>query len=226
MRHHTVADVMTTSVVTVSTGTSFKDLAGLFVGQRISALPVLGPDGTVAGIVSESDLLKKEEVQQDPGGRRLRYRLVRRGWATARNAGQVMTAHVVTIRPAATVAEAARLMDKHHVKHLPVVDEAGKLLGIVSPRDLLRVFLRPDAEIRDEIVDEILAGYLGTNPALVTVCVTGGMVTVTGEIERKSMLPLMLPLIRAVDGVVDAEAELTYAIDDTHLPADLTHITD
>ncbi len=117
-------------------------------------------------------------------------------------------------------------MDKHHVKHLPVVDEAGKLLGIVSPRDLLRVFLRPDTEIRDEIVDEILAGYLGTNPALVTVCVTGGMVTVTGEIERKSMLPLMLPLIRAVDGVVDAEAELTYAIDDTHLPADLTHITD
>jgi CBS-domain-containing membrane protein len=57
--------------------------------------------------------------------------------------GEVMTTQVVTVRPDATVADAAWLMDRHHVTCLPVVDDAGQLRGIVSPRDLLRVFLRP-----------------------------------------------------------------------------------
>jgi CBS domain-containing protein len=130
-----------------------------------------------------------------------------------------MTTHVVTIRPDATVAEAAWLMDRHHVTCLPVADETGKLLGIVSPRDLLQVFLRPDAEIRDDIYDEVVGQALGTNPVLVYVNVCNGMVTLTGEVERKSMIPLVLPLVRAVDGVVHAEAELQYAIDDSHIPS-------
>jgi CBS-domain-containing membrane protein len=220
MKHCTVAAVMTTDVVTVTTEEPFKSLAALFVGQRISTLPVVGRDGRLAGIVSESDLLEKAERQADPSERRPRRgRRAARAKAAADCAGEVMTTHVVTVRPDATVAEAAWLMDRHHVTCLPVVDEAGKLQGIVSPRDLLRVFLRPDAEIREDIYHEVLRQTLGTNPVLVNVDVCNGMVTLTGEVERKSMTSFVLPLVRAVDGVVDAEADLQYAIDDSHIPS-------
>jgi CBS domain-containing protein len=219
MKHCTVAAVMTTDVVAVTTAEPFKNLASLFVDQRISTLPVVGRDGRLAGIVSESDLLAKAERQADPGGRRPRRgRRAARAKAAADCASEVMTTHVVTVRPDATVAEAARVMDRHQVTCLPVVDEVGKLHGIVSPRDLLRVFLRPDAEIRDDIYGEVLSRTLGTNPVLVAVNVRNGMVTLTGEVERKSMIPLVLPLVRAVDGVVDAEADLQYAVDDSHVP--------
>jgi CBS domain-containing protein len=211
---------MTTEVRTVATGEPFKNLASLFVNQRISTLPVISRDGRLAGIVSESDLLKKAELQADPGQRRPhRSRRAARSKAAADCAGEVMTTNVVTVRPDATVAEAARLMDRHHVTCLPVVDEAGKLHGIVSPRDLLRVFLRSDAEIQGDIYDQVLDVALGTNPVLVNVIVRNGMVTLTGEVGRKSMIPLVLPLVRAVDGVVDAEADLRYAVDDSRIPA-------
>jgi CBS domain-containing protein len=134
-----------------------------------------------------------------------------------------MTADPVTVRSDATVAEAARLMEQHHLSCVLVVDEAGKLAGTVGPRDLLRVFLRPDSEIRAEVIGEVLVRYLGTNPALIEVDVTDGVVTLAGEVERKSMLAAVIPAIRAVDGVVDAEGHLTYTIDDTHLPVPDLH---
>ena len=58
-----------------------------------------------------------------------------------------MTAPAITIGPDATIPAAARLMNTHHVRRLPVVDEDRKLVGIVSRRDLLSVFLRPDADL-------------------------------------------------------------------------------
>jgi CBS domain-containing protein len=143
----------------------------------------------------------------------------RQAIAAAEYAREIMSTHPVTVRAGATVAEAARLMDRHQVACLLVIDENEKLLGMVSPRDLLRVFLRPDAEIRAEIISGVLTGYLGTNPALVHVDVTGGVVRLAGEVERKSMLSLVLPLIRDVDGVIDVEGQLSYAIDDSRLPA-------
>ena len=171
MRHYEVRDVMTADPVTVTPATPVKDLAGILVGQRIGALPVLTPQGRPVGLVTEADLLRKEQLQRDPDGphsmhltyraRRNRHRRDRRGdhdHASGDGAGR-----------RETVAEAARLMDRHQVRGLLVVDEASKLLGVVSPRDLLRVFLRPDDEIRTEIIDDVLAGYLGTNPATVQV---------------------------------------------------------
>jgi CBS domain-containing protein len=220
MRHCTVRDVMTADPVTVTTSTAFKDLAEILVRQRASGLPVLGRKGKVVGVVCEADLLVKEEAQRDPGARptkRLRRQALRVK-AAGDTAEDVMTPRPVTVRPSATVAEAARLMDKHHASCLPVVDENGKLAGTVGRRDLLRVFLRPDSDIRAEIIDEVLVRYLDTNPVLVKVDVTDGMVTLTGEVGSKSMLPLISPAIRAVDGVVDVEGLLTYAVDDTHLP--------
>jgi CBS domain-containing protein len=219
MRHLQVRDVMTVDPVTVTPGTPLKDLAGIMVTQKTSAVPVLSLKGKIVGVVTESDLLRKEEYQQDPDGHHwahLSYR-TRRAIATAETAGDLMSTHPATVGPEAIVAEAARLMDRHEVTCLPVVDEHGKLLGAVSSRDLLRVFLRPDDEIRSEIVSQVLVGYFGTNPALVHVEVTDGVVRMTGELERKSMLSLVLPLARAIDGVIDAEGEFKYAIDDTKL---------
>lgn len=225
MRCH-VRDVMTVDPVTVTPATPLKELVDILVEHRISAVPVLGMQGKVLGLVAETDLLRKEELKRDPDvrhSRHMTYR-ARRDMATAETAGELMSTHPVTARADMTVAEAARLMDRHQVTCLPVVDDEEKLLGVVSPRDLLRVFLRPDEEIRAQIIREVLAGYLGTNPALVQVDVTDGVVKMTGELERKSMLSLVLPVTMAVDGVIDAEGEFGYAIDDTRLPAtpDLT----
>ena len=221
MKHCTVRDVMAPDAVTARTTTTFKELAEIMVRRRISGLPVLSRQGKVVGVVSEADLLMKEEAQQDPGtrpGRRL-HRQAPRAKAAGDTAGDVMTTRPVTIRPDATIAEAARLMDQHHASCLPVVEEDGKLAGTVGRRDLLRVFLRPDSDIRAEIINEVLVRYLGTNPVLVSVDVADGVVTLSGEVGSKSMLRLIFPAIRAVDGVVDVEGRLAYAVDDTWKPA-------
>ena len=133
----------------------------------------------------------------------------------ALTAGELMTTHPLTIGPDVTVAGAARVMDRYHLGCLPVVAEDGKLAGVLSLRDLLRVFLRADSEIRAEIIDEVLVRNLGANPALVSVDVTDGVVTLTGRLECKSMLSAVLPAARAVDGVVDVEGQLSYELDDT-----------
>jgi CBS domain-containing protein len=217
MRRYEVRDVMTADPVTVTKGTSLKHVADLLVKQKVSAVPVLSPQGRFLGVVAETDLLKKEELQRDPDGRHsmhLSYR-ARRDLATAETAGEIMSAAPVTVRPDAPVAEAARLMVRHDISCLPVTDTSGKLLGVVGARNLLQVFLRPDEEIKAEIIKDVLAGYLGTNPALVQVEVTDGVVRLAGEVERKTMLGLVRAAVRAVDGVIDVDGELSYAIDDT-----------
>jgi CBS domain-containing protein len=212
---------MKTDPVTVTTATTYKELAAILVGRQISGVPVLSHQGKVVGMVCESDLLAKEELHKVPGTGHpgLPHRRALRAKAYAATAGELMITHPVTIGPAVTVAGAARVMDRHHLTCLPVVAEDGKLAGLLSSRDLLRVFLRSDGEIRAEIIDDVLARYLGTNPALVRVDVTDGVVTLTGEVECKSMLPAVEPAARAVGGVVDVEIQLSYVIDDTRLPA-------
>jgi CBS domain-containing protein len=147
MGHQEVRDVMTTDPVTVSPATPLRYVASSLVRHKISAVPVLGLQGKVLGVVGQTDLLRKEELRRDPEGEHsihLSYR-ARRDMATAETAGELMNPRSPTVRPDATVAEAARLMDRHGVTCLPVVDDGGKLLGVVGPRDLLRVFAADDA---------------------------------------------------------------------------------
>jgi CBS domain-containing protein len=129
-----------------------------------------------------------------------------------------MSSPAVTIGAEESVVAAARLMERRKVKRLPVTGPDGRLAGIVSRCDLVRVFLRPDGEIRDEIIREVFTDYLRTNPVLVRVDVTEGMVTLAGEVEKKSMIPLAVRMSRSVDGVVDVTDELTFAVDE-HSPA-------
>src|SRR5262249_51740973 len=122
-----------------------------------------------------------------------------------RTADLLMTSPAVTIHPDATVAAAARLMNSHHIRRLPVVDADGKLAGIVSRRDLLSRFLRPDADIATEI-GEILTEILPGGPTGIEVAVRNGVVTLTGQPELVSdedLMSVVVRLARDVDGVVD-----------------------
>ncbi len=129
-----------------------------------------------------------------------------------------MSTPAVTIAPEASIVAAARALDRRHVGHLVVAHPDGTVAGIISPRDLLKVYLRSDDEIRAEIVDDVIAGYLGCDPALVDVAVTDGNVALRGQVEHKSMVPLAARMTRAVDGVVSVTAELDYAVDDSRRP--------
>ncbi len=204
MAHRTVREMMTAEVVTVTLGAQFKELAGLMAVHNVSALPVLDSEGLVAGVVSGVDLLRKEQFQDEPG----------------RTARDVMTSPAITVPPDATIVEAARLMDRYRITRLVVVGPDGRLAGIVTPRDLLRVYLRSADEIGAEIVGEVLTSFR-TNPARVNVTVADGVVTLDGELEKKSMIPLAIRMVHAVDGVVDVVDRLSFATDDT-AAADLT----
>src|SRR5689334_1580397 len=220
MRHYQVRDVITVGPMTVTPSTPIKEVASMLVRFQVGALPVVTPRGGVAGVVTETDLLRKEQLQRDPDGSHsahLSYR-DRRAIATAETAGEMMNTHPATVRPDTPLAEAARVMSHHQTRCLLVTDGAGKLLGVVSARDLLRVFLRPDEAIKAEIAGDVLPRYLGTNPVLVDVEVIDGVVRLAGEVELKSMLAAVGPAVRAVDGVIDVIGRLAYAIDDTIRP--------
>jgi CBS-domain-containing membrane protein len=220
-----VRDVMTREVVTVDEQESFKELAALMAECRVSALPVLDEGGRVVGVVSEADLLLKEEFPEGPAGGRLfqgRHRM-ERAKAAGDTAVELMTAPAITIGPDATVAEAARLLHRHQIKRLPVVDPAGPLLGIVSRADLLKVFLRGDDQIAREVRQDVLLRALWVNPDTVVVEVRDGVVTLIGQLERRSLIPIAVSLVRGLDGVVDVVDRLTFEVDDrpSMVPSDL-----
>lgn len=202
--HSRVQDVMTASVVTVDRITPYKEIARRLAGHKVGGVPVLTVGRHVAGVVSEGDLLAARGRNPAAGRRRL-------GWPSRRQrhhgtmAEDLMTSPAITIRPDATIAAAARLMNAHHVRFLPVVDSVGRLLGIVSRRDLLSVFLRPDADIARQ-VSEIFTDLLPGGPAGIQVGVRNGVVTLTGQPDQtaeEDLIPIAVRLAWDVDGVVD-----------------------
>ncbi|HZC99633.1 MAG TPA: CBS domain-containing protein [Actinomycetes bacterium] len=215
-----VRDVMTQDVVTITEQEPFVEIVRLMAVHKVSALPVVDGAGRVVGIVSEADLLRKEEYQDEQNGQHLlegRRRRAARAKAAGRTAGELMSVPVVTIRAEATVPTAAKLLAQHGIKRLPVVDETGRLVGVVSRADLLRLFLRPDEEIRREILDEVLLQSMWIDPSTVTVAVHDGIVTLAGRLERKSLVPMVVHLTRRVPGVVDVIGRLTFELDDDRL---------
>ena len=207
----TVQSVMTASVVAVREDADFKEMVTAMRSRRISAFPVLDAGDRVIGVVSEADLLAKEATPGPPPGLvRLAWMLKERSKATGVTAAEVMTKPAVTIRENAPVADAARLMQSRRVKQLPVVDDDGRLRGIVSRADVLSVFERPDAEIRDEVVKGIIVAEFGLDPELLVVTVRSGIVTVTGSVERRADALGLLGAIRHAEGVVGVRDRLSY----------------
>lgn len=200
--HSRVRDVMTTSVVTIGLMAPYKEIVGLLAEYKISGMPVLTMDRHVAGVVSEGDLLAARG--ENPAARRWRLPSWRHQHRS-NTAEELMTSPAITVRPDATIAAAARLMSAHHARRLPVVDSSGVLVGIVSRRDLLSVFLRPDPQIARQ-VGEILTELLPGGPIGIEVSVRNGVVTLTGQPEpaaEEDVMPVALRLIWNVDGVVD-----------------------
>lgn len=220
-----VSDVMTRTVVSVSAFAPFKDIVRRMQEYRVSAVPVVDEDHLVLGLVSEGDLILKEDPDLEGEPRVLDgvQRRYDRSKAAGRVALELMSAPVITIGPAATLGEAARLMHRRAVKRLPVVDpDDGTILGIVSRTDLLKVFLRDDEEIAREVREDVIHRMLWIDPDTIRIVVRDGVVTMEGQLESRSMRSDLERLVLSCEGVVGVDNCLTYLPNDmvplTHLP--------
>ncbi|MGW1542180.1 CBS domain-containing protein [Streptomyces sp. NPDC002309] len=204
MNHLKVRDLMSDAVVRVQGGTPFKEIAHLLQEYDITAVPVVDDRDSPVGVVSEADLLHKiwggqDDDMDSPDARLLQSK------ALATDAAGLMTSPAVCAREDWSVVEAARVMARHGIKRLLVVDDDRRLIGVVSRSDLLRVFLRKDQAIRTEIVEEVLVKALGQAPSAVQVDVTHGHVVLSGRLSSPLAIPELEDLCRAVDGVVAVE---------------------
>lgn len=219
MRHRRIDGLMTREVVSVRGDAPFKEIVQVLSQHRVTALPVVDGENRVIGVVSESDLMRKTADQAAvpgdmPGVPGLQA--WERVKAEGTRAEELMSAPAVCARPDWTVAEAARLMEVQGIKRLVVVDDEDRLVGIVSRRDLLGIFLRQDDDIRREIVEDVLGATLRLDPDSLTVDVRDGRVDLTGKLPFRGMIPAVERMCATVDGVVSvSSARLTYDIDDT-----------
>ncbi|MDW4918319.1 CBS domain-containing protein [Streptomyces californicus] len=208
---YTVADVMTRKVIAVARTASFKDIVTAMSRWSVSALPVVEGEGHVVGVVSEADLLPKEEFhERSPGLLEQMHRLDATAKAGSLTAEDLMTRPALTIGPDATLPQAARLMATRGVKRLPVV-ERDVLRGIVSRSDLLKVFLRPDDEIAEDVREQVVARLFPVSQQKVSVQADAGVVTMSGVVREARLIPVAARLARACAGVVDVRCELTAA---------------
>lgn len=218
-----VRDVMTEDVLTVLPDTPLKDVAQLLVTRGISGVPVVAVDGTVLGVVSEADLLVKEQGADAIAHRPLaRIRgegdetMAQLGKLRAVTAGEAMTSPAVTITPTRSIHEAAAIMTARHVNRLPVID-GRQLVGIVTRADLVRAYVRSDDELAGSIRQDVILKLLWLDPSLFTIVVDNGVVAISGSVERRSTAEILERSIRLVPGVVDVHASVTWWLDDREL---------
>lgn len=209
-----VKDVMTTNVLTVRADASLKDAAALMAERGMSGLPVVDLGGQVVGVLSEGDILFKETGRAEkesflerwllPPDPQLEAKLA------ARTVGEAMSAPATTILPHRPLAEAANVMIDQGIKRLPVVDDSGNLVGIVTRADLVRAFVRSDEEIAREIRDEVIRRSLWIDPDRVDVVVQRGEVQLSGEVETKAEAELIPGFVQRVPGVVSVLSKLSW----------------
>jgi CBS domain-containing protein len=219
-RHQTVSDVMTSGVHVASPLAPFKLLVRLIEENRVSAIPIVDHTGLPVGIVSESDLLLKERRLELERSRDLLHpqkRRLERAKAAGTVAADVMTSPVITVPSGTSLSDAARLMHESNVRRLVVVDERGRIAGIVSRSDLLQVYLRSDEELQHEIVQELVPSVLMSSDDVIKVEVSWNIATLSGEVARKSDANILTRLTKELDGVVAVVDRLSYRWDDTHV---------
>ena len=205
---YTVNDVMTKTVVSITPDADFKEIAAAMEQWKVTAVPVVEAEGRVVGVVSEADLLTKEQFHDhSPGMIEDMHRLSDVAKAGSVLAKDLMTSPAVTVKPDAPLPHAARLMADRHVKRLPVVDADGSLKGIVSRADLLKVFLRADDELADEIRRAVV-NRLFPDSHRVKVTVTWGVATLTGRVRDATLIPVAARLAQSVEGVVSVDCRL------------------
>ncbi len=199
------ADIMVRDVVTVAPDATVRDLAKTLIDRRISAAPVVDADGRLKGIVSEGDLLRRTELGMER----------QRSWldvfslpetltqefvkSHALKVADVMTRDVVTAEEEASLAEIANLLEKHHVKRLPIV-RGGRVVGIVSRANILQAFASlpeatlpaapaSDRELREAVLEAIAGAGIG-DPGHLNVIVHGGTVELWGVVAERQRQPI------------------------------------
>ncbi|MDC0765361.1 CBS domain-containing protein [Streptomyces sp. HD] len=206
---HLVSDVMTLPVVAVGRGARFKEIVRTMRQWDVSAVPVLEGDGRVVGVVSEADLLPKEEFRDRVLGRSEQIRrLPDLGKAEGVTADELMSTPAVTVHADVTLARAARIMAVKHLKRLPVVDDEDRLQGIVSRADLLKVFLRSDEDIAEEVRRTVVSYLFPALTHTIHVSVHDGIVALRGQVHDTSLAWVAERLVRSVEGVVGVETRL------------------
>lgn len=212
-------DVMTAPVVSVRPETAVKDVAAFMVTYRISGVPVVNSEGELVGIVTEADQLQKESGvhRQDGTGfwkglPQLRGARANRRKTEGVVAADVMSAPVITVEAETPLREVASLMVRRKINRVPVMQE-GRLVGIVSRNDVMRVFVRSDEEIV-QTVHHALLHDLWIDVTPLKVAVKDGVVYLDGQVERYSDKVLAERWVAAMEGVVKVESSLTYEFDD------------
>jgi len=213
-----VRDLMSTDPFTVSPETSLKEAARLMVQFNVSGLPVVS-DGQLVGVLTEADFLDQEAAKE----KRYRFRLLDALFgdapapmAGAESVGEVMTRDVLTVAPEASLSEAARIMAKHGVKRLPVLED-GVLVGVIARADVVGAYAKPDDVIEDEIREDVLRRLLFVDPARIQVSVTEGVVALSGVLENRTEAHLLEELASRITGVVRVESKVTFEVDDQRM---------
>jgi CBS-domain-containing membrane protein len=210
------ADVMVTSVITVGPDANIQEVADLLLRHRISAVPVVGGNGEIVGIVSEGDLINRPESET----------MHHRSWwldalasnealaadyvrSHSRRVTDVMTREVITASPETPVADVAALLEKHRIKRVPIVRN-GRIVGIVSRANLLQGLARlpgkapqpqpDDSDLRESVISQ-LENERWTKPALITVTVQDGTVELWGMVESQTERKAIHVLAEATPGV-------------------------
>ncbi|WP_432072982.1 CBS domain-containing protein [Streptomyces wuyuanensis] len=224
MKHSKVGSVMVGDVVSVVPSTPSQEIAEQLAEHDISGLPVLDEDDRVVGVVSATDLPVRRAGSAGGHGP-----AVRAPWNGARafpgedrdalTAGRLMSTPAVTVHAEDTIAETARAMLRRGVERMPVVDEEDRLVGIVTRRDLLQVFLRPDPEIRLQVIEEAVVAALGLPPDAIDVHVVDGRVTLEGWLEAAGQIPVLVKLTEQMDGVVSVGEHLAAPSEASRLTA-------
>ncbi|MDR6412968.1 CBS domain-containing protein [Paraburkholderia terricola] len=214
------SDVMTTNVISVSPDMTVREVARIFVDNRISGAPVLGPGGDVVGMISEGDLLRRSEIGTDERTRTSWLDL----WSADHEARDyvkthgakvrdVMTAEVLSVRPDTPLGEVAGILETRRIKRVPVM-MAGQLVGIVSRANLVQALASvpdepasdvalPDGEIRAMLMGE-LAGrkwaFAGRN-----IVVSDGVVHLWGVFQSTEAVDAVRVAAQNIPGVKGVE---------------------
>ena len=217
-------DVMTSTLVTVSESTTIHEAARLMSERDVSALPVVDGSGRLVGIVSEADLLRRSEIGTE---------ITRPWWQEAimpgfllakdylRTHGQqvrdVMSTHVISAPPTATLSDIAALMERHRIKRIPIVEE-GRLVGVVSRANLVQALasvrfspgnaaIDADRAIRTDLLSR-LARQSWTDFGDRNVTVSEGVVHLWGLVGSPEEREALVTLAAEVPGVKRVEDEM------------------
>lgn len=214
-----LSQLMSTGVITIGPDAPLKEAARRMIEAGVSGLPVTDEAARLIGIITEADFVATEADRR----KKKRAGLLRFVYRDEEMASQqklvkdVMTRDVKTLGPDEDHADAARVMEKHGIKRIPVVDDDGVLVGLLSRSDILRAFARPDRDILDEVTEHLMKEILWIEPSRVRLTCVDGNVHLEGRLETRSDVNLLVELTRRVDGVVSVSDNLSFDVDNAKL---------